>query len=162
MGKVYIGKIVNTHGIKGEVRILSDFEYKDKVFVVGKYLVIAGKEYKIMTYRVHKNYDMVSFEGLSNINDVLPFKGMKVYVNRANLNLNKDEYLLDDLLGFKVILNDEDYGEIVDYTTGNNRLLVVNMNTKTYYIPLMGSFIEEVDIDNKCVVVSEDARGLIL
>ena len=34
MDKVYIGKVVNTHGIKGELRILSDFPYKDKVFKI--------------------------------------------------------------------------------------------------------------------------------
>ena len=38
MREVYIGKIVGTHGIKGEVRILSDFQYKEKVFIVGKRL----------------------------------------------------------------------------------------------------------------------------
>ena len=40
MDKVYIGKIVSTHGIKGELKILSDFDYKSKVFVVGKKIII--------------------------------------------------------------------------------------------------------------------------
>ena len=42
--KVYIGKVVSTHGIKGEIKIISDFEYKDRVFVVGKKLIIDNNE----------------------------------------------------------------------------------------------------------------------
>ena len=60
MDKVYIGKIVSTHGIKGEVRIISDFLYKEKVFVVGNKLIIDDKEYTINSYRSHKNYDIVT------------------------------------------------------------------------------------------------------
>ena len=59
--KVYVGKIVSTHGIKGEIRILSDFDYKEKVFKVGNKLIIENKEYTIKSYRKHKNYDMVTF-----------------------------------------------------------------------------------------------------
>ena len=60
MKYVYIGKIVNTHGIKGELRILSDFKYKDKVFK-SNMLIYIGKdkiEEKIVSYRKHKNFDM--------------------------------------------------------------------------------------------------------
>ncbi|MBQ1551268.1 MAG: hypothetical protein IIZ67_04110, partial [Bacilli bacterium] len=51
MNKVYIGKIVNTHGIKGELRIRSDFPYKDRVFLIGNNLIIDDKEYNIKSYR---------------------------------------------------------------------------------------------------------------
>ena len=47
MNKVYIGKIVNTHGIKGEIRLLSDFPFKDKVFVVGNNILVDDIEYKM-------------------------------------------------------------------------------------------------------------------
>ena len=59
MKEVYIGKIVSTHGIKGEIKIISDFEYKDKVFVVGKKLIVDHKDYLIKSYRKHKSFDMV-------------------------------------------------------------------------------------------------------
>ena len=69
MDKVYIGKIVSTHGIKGEIRILSDFPFKDKVFVVGNKLIIDDKEYEIKSYRVHKNFDMVTLNDYHDINE---------------------------------------------------------------------------------------------
>ena len=62
MNKIFIGKVVSTHGIKGEIRILSDFPYKDKVFIVNNKIIIDDKEYIIKSYRVHKGYDMVTLE----------------------------------------------------------------------------------------------------
>ena len=63
MKYVLIGRMVNTHGLKGEVRILSSFKYKDRVFKVGMKIYI-GKDKvceEITSYRFHKIYDMVTF-----------------------------------------------------------------------------------------------------
>ena len=64
MKYINVGKLVNTHGLKGEVRILSDFRHKKNVFVKGMKLYIGKKkeEFTINTYRFHKIYDMVTFE----------------------------------------------------------------------------------------------------
>ena len=73
MKYVMIGKIVNTHGLKGEVRILSSFKYKDRVFKKGIKVYI-GKdkiEEKIKSYRYHKIFDMIVMDGYIDINDVL-------------------------------------------------------------------------------------------
>ena len=88
---LYIGKVAGTHGIKGEIRILSDFKYKDIVFQKGNYLYIDEDNLTIDTYRVHKNYDMVTFIGINDINDVLKYKGQDVYIDRS-------EYVFPDLL----------------------------------------------------------------
>ena len=80
MKEVYIGKIVSTHGIKGEIKIISDFEYKDKVFVVGKKLIIDHKDYIIKSYRKHKNFDMVTLNDYKDINEVLFLMKKKVYM----------------------------------------------------------------------------------
>ena len=49
--KVFLGKIVSTHGIKGELRIISDFEYKDKAFKVGTYLIIDDEKLILGTWQ---------------------------------------------------------------------------------------------------------------
>ena len=84
MDFLYLGKIVNTHGIKGEIRILSDFKYKEQVFKKGNNIYIGKDKIKevLNSYRVHKNYDMVTLEGINDINDVLKYKGMNVYIDR--------------------------------------------------------------------------------
>ena len=102
MEYIYIGGLVNTHGIKGEVRILSDFKYKNDVFKHGFNLYIGKDKIKetINTYRVHKNYDMVTFIGINDINDVLKYKGMNVYINKEELNI--DGILDEDIIGMNM------------------------------------------------------------
>ena len=58
---IYVGRLVNTHGIKGEVKILSDFKYKDVIFKKGSTFYINDDEYVIKSYRKHKNFDMVIY-----------------------------------------------------------------------------------------------------
>ena len=104
---ILVGKIVNTHGIKGEIRILSSFDRKDLAFKVGNSLYIGDNkiEEKINTYRVHKEFDMVSFERYSNINEVLKYLKQNVYIKREDLKLNDNEYILEDLINMDIIDN---------------------------------------------------------
>lgn len=161
MESVFVGKVVNTHGIKGEFRIKSDFEFKSRVFSIGKNIYIDNVSYKIMSYRVHKGYDMITIEGFNNINDVLEFKGKNVFVNRADLNLNHDEYLLDDLIDASVLCSKEVLGKVVDYTVGENPLLKVQ-GEKYFYIPLKGQFIKCFNKDEKALYVEDSTKGLII
>lgn len=162
MDNVFVGKIVNTHGIKGELRIKSDFELKSKVFKKGNVLIAKGIEYKINTYRVHKDFDMVTFEGINNINDVLFLKGSNVFVKREVLELDNDDYILSDLIDFEVALNDQVLGVVTDYTTGGNPLLCIDYDGKNYYIPLKGDFISQVDKENRIIKVEDSVKGLII
>ena len=101
MNKVYLGKYVNTHGIKGEIRIKSSFPYKDKVFKKNNEIIILDNTYLINSYRVHKDYDMVTLDGISDIN-MIPFpKNISVFIDKDKF-LSKNEYLDSDLIGFIV------------------------------------------------------------
>ena len=98
MKYIRIGRIVNTHALKGEVRLISDFEYKDRVFIKDFILYIG--QFKIPevieTHRIHKQYDMIKFVGINYINDVLKYKGEVVYINEEDLKLNDNEILESD------------------------------------------------------------------
>lgn len=160
MEYLYIGKLVNTHGIKGEVRILSDFRYKNKVFVKGFkfYIGKQKKEYIIESYRKHKNFDMVVFENNYDINLIEHLKGSYIYINRNDLKLDENTYLALDLVGFNVIINDKSIGiitEVID--TPANEVLVLSSKVM---IPYVKSFINDVDIKNKRVYVN-DVKGLL-
>lgn len=123
---IYIGKYVNTHGIKGEIRIKSDFKYKDKVFFVGNTLIIDNQEFVINSYRRHKEYDMVTFKGITDINQIIGLKGSRVYV--FNISLGEGEYLDSTLIGFKVYMNNIYRGDVFDikYLSNSKKILVVN------------------------------------
>lgn len=146
---VYVGEIVNTHGIKGELRIVSDFKYKDAVFVIGKkvYLGKRKQEAMIKSYRKHKNYDMVTFEGIENINDAIIFKSDDVFVKREDLNING--YVDEDLIGLKVYGSGELLGTIDNIIKNKQDILVIKNRKKTHMVPFVDEFIENIDIENK-------------
>ena len=154
---IYIGKIVNTHGIKGEVRILSDFEKKDRVFIVGMPIYIGRKKEKevIRSYRHHKNFEMITMERYHDINEVLKYKGLYVYIKKEDLRLEKDEYLESDIIGLDVYVDDNLVGIVKEiYDSGHNKVMVIKTSKKDIYIPYQREFISSVDIKNRKVVVT--------
>lgn len=161
MDFVNVGRIVNTHGIKGEIRILSDFELKEQVFLPGNKLYIGDGyiEEEITSYRHHKEFEMVCLKGYDNINQVLKFMKMNVYVKRNELDIK--DYLLEDLVGMNVVLDQEIIGKINDvvYNNGNNLIYVVG--DKSFYVPIVDDFILEVDVNKKVVKISEATKGLM-
>ncbi len=152
--KVYVGKVVSTHGIKGEIRILSDFLYKDKVFIPHMKILIGEKEYVISSYRHHKNFEMITLEGYSNINDVLFLLKKDVYVEEDALNLSDDEILDEELITYQVLTNNGKKGIIKEifYASPTNKILRVFFE-KEVLIPFQKPFIVEVDKKNKIVLV---------
>ncbi len=158
---IYIGKIVNTHGIKGELRIISNFSQKDKVFKKNMPLIIDNNIEIINSYRPHKMFDMITLKNYNDINEVLKYKGKKVYIKEEDLHLNEEEYILEELLDYKVIEDNECLGKVIDIDyNGSNTLLVIE-GIKKFYIPYKGNFIIGVDKEKK-EIKTENAKGLIL
>ena len=142
-----IGKYVNTHGIKGEIRILSDFSRKDLIFVPNSKIYIRDKEFIIKSYRKHKNYDMVTLEGINDINDIEYLKGSNVYINRDNIN----EFIDEDLYDYSVISNDKKY-KIKDILVNKVNKILVLENDKM--IPYVKDSIEKIDKENKLLYMN--------
>ncbi|MBR6821335.1 MAG: 16S rRNA processing protein RimM [Bacilli bacterium] len=163
MDYVYIGKIVNTHGIKGELRIRSDFELKDVIFKPGFTLYVGEGHVaeEIVTYRPHKEFDMVTFKGYNNINQVLNYLKMNVYVKRSDLELSKDEYILDDLVGLFIQENGEMLGKVEEIVYNGINILLSVVGENNFYIPKNGNFIKKVDLE-KGIIETEGAKGLII
>ena len=150
MKLVYIGKYTNTHGLKGEIKILSDFEYKDKVFKVGNEIYIDKNKYFIATYRTHKGYDMITLDGISSINDIDYLKGSSVYIDNEYYNF---EYVYSDLIGFSVY-DDEYRGEITEIEKSKLYPMLKIKYNKEYLIPFIDKFIKKVDIENKKIYIN--------
>ena len=153
MSKIILGKYVNTHGIKGEIRIKSDFPYKNKVFKIGNKIIINNKEYIINSYRTHKGYDMITLLGIEDIN-MIPFnKNTLVYIQREDY-LNDNEHLDSDLIGF-IVYNSKLEKKVIDisYLNNNKKLLKID----TGYIPF--ELILDIDFNNKKIKI-EEVSGL--
>ncbi len=154
---IYVGKIVNTHGIKGEIRILSDFEKKDKVFIAGMPIYIGRKKEKevIRTYRHHKNFEMITMEGYTDINEVLRYKGLYIYVKKEDLKLEAGEFLESDLLGLKVLVDGKEKGIVTDIRdSGHNKFLVITHLEKEIFIPYQLEFIADVNLEKKEITIT--------
>ncbi len=154
---IYLGKLTNTHGLKGEVKIISDFKYKNDVFQIGNNLYIDQKPLIIKSYRPHKNYDMVTFEGVEDINDALKYKGKNVYIN-------EDEYefegpLNEDLIGMNIYQGDKLIGKLIEIeNTGYQELLVIKGKTKNHLVPFLKPFINKITDDG---IYLNEMEGLI-
>lgn len=154
MKYVYIGKIVNTHALKGEVRLISDFEFKDRVFKSGVTFYMG--QFKtpeiVETYRPHKQFDMVKFVGIDYINDVVKYKGDSVYVDESILNLKDDEILDSEFTNMSVYIDDKLIGKIEEYRNDNGNK-VIKLNNK--FIPYNPNFVTKIDKQNNIIYMHD-------
>jgi len=152
--KIIIGKIVNTHGVKGELRIRSDFKYKDQIFKPNFTIYIGEDQIEetINTYRPHKTFDMIFLKGYNDINEVLKYKGKLVFVEKEDLLLKESDYLDEELLEKEVYLNEKLLGNVKElYYTKANLILVLEDETQ---IPLVK---ELIDITKDKIIVKEES-----
>jgi len=163
-----VGKIVNTHALQGEVRVVSNSDFKEERFKKNSELFINynGKyiPVKVKTHRVNKNFDLLKFVDMYHINDVEKYKGCEILVDATNLSeLDDQEFYFYEIIGCKVkTTNNTCLGEISDILqTGANDVWVVQRKgEKDVLIPYIEDVVKAVDIENKTVTI-ELLEGLI-
>ena len=157
---IYIGKTVSTFGIKGELKVISDFEYCDRAYQVNKKILINNIEHVISGIRYHKNYVLLKIDNLNNINDILKYVGFNIYIKRIDLGLKGCEYLFKDLINSEVIDDDNTkLGKVIEVLNGNNVLIKVK-GSKEFLIPLIDNYISKFDL-NKKILYTKNAKELI-
>ena len=146
---IYIGKITSFHGVKGEIRIKSDFEYKEKAFQIGNTIYIENKPYEIRSYRRHKEYEMITLDGYTDLNSVLFLKNKKVYINKQEIHLDKEELLDQEYIGLTVVAEGIERGIIKNLykMPFKKKIIVVEYKEKEVLIPF--ELVEKVDLKNK-------------
>jgi len=169
MEYICIGKIVNTFGIKGELKIqsYSDFDalrYKkgNTVYVRkdGKYL-----PFRIASFRSHKGFSLVSFAEHQNINLVEQYKECEIFIEESSrTKLPEGEYYRSELEGLSVYTEDHELiGTVkaVEETNGaNNYLRIVTADEKEVLVPYVKAFISSVDPEQKQIIIRK-VEGLL-
>ncbi|EMR07541.1 Ribosome maturation factor rimM [Bhargavaea cecembensis DSE10] len=165
-----VGKIVNTHGIRGEVRVMSRTDFPEERYAKGARLALfmpGAKEPVMLTvasHRVHKNFDLLTFEGHPNINDVEKYRDGILKVSEADLGeLEEGEFYHHEIIGCTVV--DQDGREIGKVTevleTGANDVWAVKPpEGKMHYIPYIEHVVLEVDPENGRIVI-DPIEGLL-
>ena len=117
--QVEVGQIVNTHGIKGEVKVKSNSDFTDTRFQPGEVLIVNHHhneiEMTITSYRIHKGFHMLKFEGINHINDVEQYKGDYLFQERdhEDIELNENEFYYSDIIGYG-FNNDTPIGRVIN------------------------------------------------
>jgi 16S rRNA processing protein RimM len=158
MSLIRIGKIVNTQGLKGDVRIYPDTDDVKRFEVLEK-LFVEGEDEPLYINRVwyKKNLVIVKFHGLDHINDVEKYKNKLVYTEKLSQEaLEEDRYYVEDLIGMIVI--DEHKGEIgvlKDIIKNPaHDLYLVKTPTEDILIPAVEAFILDVDLESRIIKTS--------
>ena len=164
MDKVKVGVIVNTHALKGEVKVKSFSDFSDVRFAKGSKLMIAYRnEYinvRVKSCRESKCLLLVLFDGYEDINLIEKYKGCEIFVSKQFLHdLEEDEVYFHDLMECDVYDEDDNFiGKVEEVLeTGANAVLRVN---KKILIPFVKAFIKESDIENKKIVIHK-VEGLL-
>ena len=155
-----VGVITSTHGIKGEVKVFPTTDNVKRFKKNMEIILDTGKEniqLTVESVKFFKQFVILKFKGIDNINDIEKYKTKSLYVTRANaVRLRKDEYFIADLLGVDVWEdNDEKLGVLKDVIeTGANDVYVITLEDgKELLIPAIKECILDVDVENRKMTV---------
>lgn len=163
-----VGKVINTHGIRGEVKVLRISDFDDR-FQIGGIVYLDknnGELLKLVIdgHRIHKGYDLLQFEGYHNINDVENFKGFNLKISEEQLTeLDENEFYYHEIIGCEVHTTDNQYlGKIKEILSpGANDVWVVKQpKGKDILIPYIEEVVKSVDIEAKNVMI-QPMEGLL-
>lgn len=151
MKKEYLeaGKIVNTHGIKGEVKIMPYTDVPELLCEFDR-LFLNKQEIFIERSRVAKNMVIAKFEGVDTPEQAEKLRNKILYMHRDDFELDDDTYFIQDLIGIEV--KDAEtgviYGKIVDVMqTGANDVYVIKGSDREYLVPAIADVVVSTDID---------------
>ena len=160
MKKQYLesGKIVGTHGIKGEVRIDPWCDSPQFLAAFDKlYLDDRGETFIEVKSRPHKNITLCKIKGVDNIDDAQRLRGRIVYIDRDDVKLEEGVNFVQDLIGLAVIDADsgENYGKITDVlrTGANDVYEVTSPDGQKLLVPVIDEVIPARNIDEGFVLL---------
>jgi len=165
---VSVGKILNFHGIKGEVKVGFSKNQQDFFLSLKSVFVNKSNEYlslEIEYSKISKNYAIVKFVGIDSINDVIDMKGTVLFVEETTIreNLDEDEFLIDELVGLSVqSAEGKNLGFIIGVSNnGASDLLSVKTNSKhVCFVPFVKAIVTDVNLKDKVVTIN-NLEGLL-
>lgn len=162
---ISIGKIINFFGIKGEAK--AGYQNQNQI-KNAKIVYMLDDESKarleIKSIRFHKNFAIIKFNEIDDINDLIKYKGQRIFISKeeALKKLDKDEFLIEDLTGCLVYNGNEEIGVVVAVSeNGAQSLLnIKNKLGQINLVPFVDEFFPSVDIKNKKIQI-KPIEGLL-
>ncbi len=155
-----VGKIINTHGIKGEIKVLpltdDPARFEDLEWVYLSYNNQLKKLY-IQSVRYQRNNIIIKFKNINSIDEIEKYKNCMLIIDRdMAVDLPENTYFIIDLIGVEVRLEDgEKLGKIIDVIeTGSNDVYVIKPSKGSdILIPAIKQVIKHVDIEENIMIV---------
>ena len=147
------GRIVNTFGVKGEVKIMPWCDSAEFLLPF-RTLYIDKAPRRVISSRVHKDMLIVLFEGVEDLNAAMALKNKTVSVRREDAKLPKGAFFLQDILGARVVDEDgAEVGVLADvFETPASNVYVVK-GEREHLIPAVPEFIKKTDADAGLITV---------
>ncbi len=149
-----VGKIVNTHGLKGEVKVIpltdDPKRYNDLEFII-----IDGVERKIQGCKYQKDRVIVKIEGINSIEEAEKYKNKYMEIPREYaVPLEEDTYYIADIIGCNVFdTNGKDLGEVYDVIQTKNNDVYWIRKPKELLIPVLLDIVTDIDVENKKITI---------
>ncbi len=151
-----VGAITQTHGLRGEVKVFPTTDDVKRFKKLKEVILDTGKEkmaLEIENVRFFKQFAILKFKGLDNINDIERYKGKSLYVTRENaVKLRKDEYFIADLMGVKIYDEQDAYMGVLNdvIVTGANDVYEIALEDgRTLLLPAIKQCVLDVDIEQR-------------
>lgn len=150
---IQAGQIVNTHGVRGEVKIVPwtdspEFLQKFKTLYLGNAPV------KVLSSRVHKGFLIAALEGVGDVNAALALKNKTVYIDRTDARLPEGTFFLADILGAGVVTDaGKELGTLADVLDLPGQRVYIVKGEQEHLIPAVPEFILNTDVENGVITV---------
>lgn len=157
MDKLVIGKIINTRGLKGEVKVENKSSFVKDRYKVGNIVYLSNNERdfidkKILSFSFTKGFVYLTLEGIDNIDSANMFRDYFIYCESKDLKESKDVYHFYTLKDMSVIFEGKVIGKVIDIETNTRQdLLRIDTGYKTFLVPFLNEFIVNVDKENKSI-----------
>lgn len=149
-----VGVITQTHGVRGEVKVFPTTDDVNRFKKLKQVILDTGKEtipLEIQSVKFFKQFVILKFKGIDNINDIEKYKRCSLYVTREHaVALEEDEYFIADMIGMEVCTEDGNiFGTLEDVIeTGANDVYVIeNAEHGEVLVPAIKECIRSVDIE---------------
>ena len=155
-----VGVISSTHGVRGEVKVFPTTDDVKRFKKLKEVILDTGREHRVLeveSVKFFKQFAILKFKGIDNINDIEKYKGKSLLVDREHaVRLRKDEYFIADMIGLTVYTEDGvEFGTMKDVleTGANDVYIVKKEQTPDLLIPAIKDCIKNVNIEEGTMIV---------
>ncbi len=155
-----VGVITQTHGVRGEVKVFPTTDDPERFLDLKKVLLDTGREtlpLEIQSVKFFKQFVILKFKGIDNINDIERYKRCPLMVTREDaVELEEDEFFIADMIGMKVVTEDgEEFGKLKDVmeTGANDVYIIESEEYGEVLVPAIKECILDIDVEEQKMTI---------